>query len=153
LIDYNRKKFLLLAFVLALVGACATLPPTQEMSDARQALQAAEEIGARQLLERRMQRVESLLRRAEQRLAVREYALARGDARAAKQKANRIREVVWMIKQAQDAIAGLPAGDPRRSGLEERLDDAVSAARAGRDERAMTLSQQVLDAVGTGRGH
>ena len=148
MIDLKEKKFLFAALLSVLLSACASLPPTQEMSDARQALQAAEEIGSRQLLEQRMQRVESLLRRAERRLAVREYALARGDARAAKQKASRIREVAWMIKQAREAIDALPADDPQREGLGKTIDAALKAAIAGDDERAMTLSQQVLDAVG-----
>ncbi len=133
---------------VGLAGGCASLPPTQEMSDARQALQAAEEIGSRQWLERRMQRVESLLRRAERRLAVREYGLARGDARVVKQKAGRIREVVWMIKQAQEALSSLPSDDPRRPGFEATLEEAIAAAAAGDDERAMVLSQRVVDAAG-----
>ncbi len=148
MIDF-KKKLSLSVLLLVLLGACATLPPTQEMSDARQALQAAEEIGARQLLGQRMQRVESLLHRAENRLAVREYALARGDARAAKQKAGRIRELVWMIKQAREAVAALPADAPRRADLEKTVDAALAAAVAADDERAMALSQQVIDAART----
>lgn len=128
----------------AFLASCASLPPTQEMSDARQALQTAEEIGARQILEARMQRVESLLRRAEQRLSVREYGLARGDALAARQNASRIRAIVWSIKQAQEAMASLTADDPRRPEVKRLIDTAITAARDGEDEHAIELSRRAM---------
>ncbi len=53
------------ALVLALVAACATAPPVQEMSDARQAIAAAREAGARQLAGDRLGEAEELLEEAE----------------------------------------------------------------------------------------
>ena len=53
------------AVVLALVAACATAPPVQEMSDARQAIAAAREAGAEQLAGGRLGEAEDLLDMAE----------------------------------------------------------------------------------------
>jgi len=53
------------AFVLALVAACVTAPPVQEMSDARQAIAAAREAGARQLAGDSLGEAEELLGEAE----------------------------------------------------------------------------------------
>ena len=43
----KRSKTLGLVLMLAVMGACATAPPVQEMSDARQAIAAAREAGER----------------------------------------------------------------------------------------------------------
>ena len=52
---------------LLLVG-CATAPPVQEMSDARQAIAAAREAGAEQFASSRLAEAEELLKRAEDHL-------------------------------------------------------------------------------------
>ncbi len=54
---------------LALLAGCATAPPVQEMSDARQAIAAAREAGAAQHAAQRLAEAESLLASAEQYLA------------------------------------------------------------------------------------
>jgi outer membrane murein-binding lipoprotein Lpp len=74
------------AAVLLLV-ACATSPPVQEMSDARQALQAAIEAGAQERDPAAVERVERLLERAGERLDKGEYRRARQMAGEARQTA------------------------------------------------------------------
>lgn len=50
---------------VALVAACATAPPVQEMSDARQAIAAAKEAGAETLAADQLGQAEQLLESAE----------------------------------------------------------------------------------------
>jgi hypothetical protein len=53
------------ACVLAFVASCATAPPVQEMSDARQAIAAAKEAGAEDLAFDQLNQAEVQLMRAE----------------------------------------------------------------------------------------
>jgi hypothetical protein len=71
----NRCKSLGLALVLAVLAACATAPPVQEMSDARQAIAAAREAGAERF-------ASSQLEQAQQRLVAAQGFLNRGDTSA-----------------------------------------------------------------------
>ncbi len=68
------------------IAACAG-PPVQEMSDARQAIEAAEAAGAEASAPAQINRAQSLLRDAEYKLQKKAYNGARKDARMAKDKA------------------------------------------------------------------
>jgi Domain of unknown function (DUF4398) len=61
--------FGLILLTVGLVG-CATSPPVQEMSDARQAIAAAKEAGAEQLAVDELGRAETYLKNAEEFLVV-----------------------------------------------------------------------------------
>lgn len=61
--DWSRRFVLLV--VISLTVACATAPPVQEMSDARQAIAAAREAGAEEFAGEQLQKAESLLQDAE----------------------------------------------------------------------------------------
>lgn len=77
----------LAALVVALVlGGCASAP-VQEMSDARQAIQAAEDAGAEQVAPEALQDARLLLDRAQKKLARQAYNSARTDAREARRRA------------------------------------------------------------------
>jgi hypothetical protein len=69
-IPYRLSLVMLLIVVSA---GCATAPPVQEMSDARQAIAAAREAGA-------ARHVPAMLQEAEARLANAEVYLSRGDS-------------------------------------------------------------------------
>ena len=69
-----------------LISACAG-PPVQEMSDARQAIAAAEQAGAESTAPAQIHRAQSLLRDAEFKLQKKAYNGARKDARMANDKA------------------------------------------------------------------
>ena len=71
---------------LLLLAACAGAP-VQEMSDARQAIQAAEEAGAREHAPGAFSDAQKLLSSAEQKLQIRAYSGARHDAREARRRA------------------------------------------------------------------
>lgn len=85
-----RNLLLLLCTTTALVTACATAP-VQEMSNARQALDAAKSAGADQHAPTTYQQAETLLKKAEQDLAAHEYSSARDNADAARDAAIKAR--------------------------------------------------------------
>jgi len=84
---FTSIRILLAVFLTAvLLSACAG-PPVQEMSDARQAISAAEQAGAEGSAPAQIHRAQSLLRDAEFKLQKKAYNGARKDARMAKDKA------------------------------------------------------------------
>jgi hypothetical protein len=72
--------------ILLLLAACATAP-VQEMSDARQAIQAAEEAGAATRAPDALNEAKRLLTSAERKLQREAYASARQDARESRRRA------------------------------------------------------------------
>ncbi|MFS8607734.1 MAG: DUF4398 domain-containing protein [Gammaproteobacteria bacterium] len=84
------------ALVLA---ACATSPPVQEMSDARQAIAAAEEASAAEYAPERLEDAKRLLATAEQQLRDEMYGPARLNAVRARNRA------VEALEASQEAAA------------------------------------------------
>jgi hypothetical protein len=77
---------LIFALVITLSG-CAGTPPVQEMSDARQAIQAAKEVDATSLAPQALESAELSLERAARELDLGNYRGARSAALEAKEKA------------------------------------------------------------------
>ena len=75
------------AFVLAVLISCATMPPLQEMSNARQTIAAAKEFNDEAKNNKRILEAERLLARAERRIEVNLYEAARLDAVRAQSEA------------------------------------------------------------------
>lgn len=86
--------------VLGVLAGCAG-PPVQEMSDARQAIQAAELAGAPEYAPVVLRQAKDYLFSAEQKLEKRAYNGARNDARLAKQKATHARSIAETIGGSQ----------------------------------------------------
>lgn len=78
-----RNGTLALAAVVWL-AACASTPPAQEMSDARQAIQAARDAGAAEHAPEALARAEALLKTAQKQLELGVYREARAHALEAK---------------------------------------------------------------------
>lgn len=76
----------LIACVILLV-ACATTPPFQEMSDARQAISLAREAGVATRFPELFAEAENFLASAKRRMDKRQFGAARYDARRAREKA------------------------------------------------------------------
>lgn len=76
----------LVSIVLPGLSGCS-VAPVQEMSDARQALSAAEQAGAADFAAESLQRAQALLHNAESKLSQRRYKEAREEANAAKAEA------------------------------------------------------------------
>ena len=83
-----RRAVLFGAAVIAsaLLGACASAP-VQEMSDARQAIRAAQNAGASQKASGKLESAQALLSAAEKSLQKRLYRAAKRDAVAARNEA------------------------------------------------------------------
>ena len=79
------EKTYTLVFVLML-SACAGVP-VQEMSNARQAVDAARKVGAETRASKELQAAEELLQSAEQALQEGDYKQARKDAEASRDQA------------------------------------------------------------------
>jgi nucleoid-associated protein YgaU len=126
--------------VLAVMAGCATAP-TQEMSDARQAVQAARDAGANLHTPLAMESAEHELSQAEHELRGRNYKIARNDALSAKQGAIKARNMALAISQAKDAIAEADKLGALSQSTRDRLAQAETAAAAGNEEQAVQLAQ------------
>ena len=80
------RRALLVVLALAIVG-CATDPPVQEMSDARQAISAAEDADAARLAPVPLSEARRSLEQAQNQIANGSYGLARNSAIRAKNRA------------------------------------------------------------------
>ncbi len=86
----NLHNFLL--FIVILVSACSIVPPVQEMSDARQALEAAREAQAEKYAEQKLRSAEDSMELATKTLNQGEYEAARMAASVAKALAIKARD-------------------------------------------------------------
>lgn len=85
-----RKYFLLLSFVL--VVGCAIAPPVQEMSNARQTIQAARDAGAAKHAVSYLDEAENMMKSASEALDSGDYLSARELAVSAQQQAIKARQ-------------------------------------------------------------
>lgn len=125
---------------VSLLGCAAA--PIQEMSDARQAVRAAQEADAARHAPRYLLQAEGHLQNAEQALTdgARGYKPAREEAIAAKDAAMKGRTLAVAIGAAKAAVAEAVAAGALSEKTEAALRDAVAAARAGDDTRATELA-------------
>lgn len=127
-------------FAAGLIGCAAA--PIQEMSDARQAVRAAREADAGRHAPRYLHQAEVHLQNAEQALndGARGYKPARTEAVAAKDVAIQGRTLAVAIGAAKAAVAEAVAAGVLSEKTEAALRNAVAAARAGDDKRAIELA-------------
>lgn len=127
-------------FAASLIGCAAA--PIQEMSDARQAVRAAQEADAARHAPRYLDQAESHLQNAELSLTdgARGYKPAREEAVAAKDAAIKGRTLAMAIGAAKAAVAEAVAAGALSEKTEAALREAVAAARAGDDVRATELA-------------
>lgn len=86
------KYFSTLALIVVFFSACAMVPPVQEMSDARQALEAAREAQAEKFAEQKLRSAEDSMELATKTLNQGEYEAARMAASVAKALAVKARD-------------------------------------------------------------
>jgi hypothetical protein len=89
-------------FAAPLLGGCAGMP-LQEMSDARQAIRAAERAGAEKHAPQLLEEARTLVERARQSMHKGEYREAKDDAELARSKAMEARNVAEQAKGAGSA--------------------------------------------------
>ncbi len=110
---FPTKARSILAFVLAgLLSACAATPPTQEMSEARQSVEAAKQAGAGEHAPKAMDNAQQLLTKAEEGMRSGNYEEAQQDAIAAREAA---RQALALSEIKQTHEAPLPTTPPARS--------------------------------------
>ena len=83
----SRARRVLLLFAICTAAGCVTSAPVQEMSDARQAISAAEEADAARFAPESLGDAQRFLEEAEQQLLQEAYGLARANAVRAKNRA------------------------------------------------------------------
>lgn len=98
----RRISYFVFTFVLLISVACAISPPVQEMSNARQTIQAAIDAGAKQTAPELLAKAQSSLERASQELDVGDYDAARNHANEAKQYAIKARQTAMQKRQKSD---------------------------------------------------
>ncbi len=138
------RNFRLLASTLAaavLVGAC-TSAPTQEMSDARQAIYSARSADAAVYAPRSMDSAERLLGQAEQSLKQGRYDVARDDALEARQAAMKARQVAVAIADARAALEHAKTRGNAWVSVEVLIDEAQTAGQQGDESRAWELATE-----------
>jgi predicted S18 family serine protease len=92
----HQFTLLISSLILLLFTACATTAPVQEMSNARQTIQAAVEAGAEIHAPDELANARELLEEASRELEIGNYPLARDYALQAKQRAIQARQTALL---------------------------------------------------------
>ena len=82
-----NHRIITIVLALFILSGCATLPPLQEMSNARQTISAAKELSENAAADEKILEAERLLARAQRRIEVNLYDSARQDALRAQKEA------------------------------------------------------------------
>ncbi|MBK9131561.1 MAG: DUF4398 domain-containing protein [Gammaproteobacteria bacterium] len=127
--------------MMTALAGCA-IAPTQEMSDARQSVQAAHEAGARDYASRNLRIAVDYLEEAERELELRYFSRARHDAVVARSEALKARNVTLAIREAEGEIARTSAAEDAVQQATELLLGAMQAATEGKDKKAIRLADE-----------
>ncbi len=122
--------------------ACAGTP-TQEMSDARQMIQAAREGGAERFAPAYLARARRALEDAQKALEVRDFRKARRRAEEARRWAARAQAQAQVFREAEGAVSRAEEEGRLTPEVEALWREAMQAARAGEDA-ALPLARKVL---------
>lgn len=136
----KRLAWAFLACGLAVIAGCATAPPTQEMSDARQALDAAHRAEATRYAPDALEGAESLLSQAENKLGAGAFTQAQKTALAAKEEATKARAMASAISAAKKTLSDAAAIDAQSPEAQVLLQQAEAAAKVDDDKNAVRLA-------------
>ena len=98
----NQFPTLISSFILLLLASCATSAPVQEMSNARQTIQAAVDAGAEIHAPAVLAQARNLLEDASRELEAGDYLLARDYAVQAKQLAIQARQTSLLMTRQKE---------------------------------------------------
>jgi len=135
------RAFLLWAMMSALLAGCGGIPPTQEMSDARQALQIAHDIGANLRFVDSYATAMEHLHEAEQGLSLHQHLYARHHALTAKKIALDIHHITDILQRAEQALNQATIWQVSPLQGEQRLTQALRLAREGYPGHAMAMAE------------
>lgn len=136
----SLRKVLSLIPLLVLT-ACAGLP-TQEMSDARQAVRAAHDVGAAEHASENVKQAEALLDRAERELEQGDFGDARDDATAARAAAIKAQDIAQVMSATKAVLQQATQREVLSSEAQSLYDRAVQAASDNRVYEAIRLANE-----------
>ncbi len=137
-------RVLAVLVVSLLLSACASVP-SQEMSDARRALDAAEQADARRLLPLAMKRASTTLDNANSALRAGQYDEARQLALDAREEAIAVRVLAARSEQVRLAVAAARAQGRAWQPIDELMQRAIAMSREGDLKGALSVSEKVLE--------
>jgi hypothetical protein len=130
--------------IALLLTACAAVP-SQEMSDARRALDAAREAQAERLAPDAVSRASASLDRASAALSAGDYDAAREMARSARDEAISARLLANAITAASEGIASARTAGRPWQGAQHMLDEASRVSAQGDSARARQMAERALE--------
>jgi len=136
-------RHLVVCAVALFLAACATAP-SQEMSDARRAVDAAADAGARSRAPHAMSQASAALDRASTALRVGDYDAARELARAARDEAITARKLARAMTLVEDGIAAARAQGRPWKGAQRVLDESMRVSSKGESARALQMAERAL---------
>lgn len=137
---------------MLLAAACATVPPTQEMSDARMAVKAAKSAGAAQYARPWFDSAELLINDAERALVHHDFDTARDRALIAKGMAVSARTVAVAITRAREAYAQAVARGAKPEAAHALIEQADAAARHGDETGALKAAGKAMQRLRNAQG-
>jgi hypothetical protein len=124
-----------------ILSACATAP-IQEMSDARQSLQAAHDAGADKYAATTLHSAELALQQAENKLENRAFKEARSNAVTAKIEAMNAQEIAVALGAAESALSKAAIKGVVSPEARALFQQALQAASQGDKQQAVTLANE-----------
>lgn len=137
----RRAPVIAAALLLAVLAGCASAP-IQEMSDARQTINAARDAGAESEAPGSLGRAESLLHEAQQHLESMNYQRARNDAVAARMQAQKARMLANIVAETRRGMADAGTNDEAVKRADGLLQESVDLAAQGDMTRALQLARE-----------
>ena len=136
---HSVKPRVVLLVGLGVISGCIGVP-SQEMSDARQSVQAAERSGASEYVPNQIQRAEESLHQAESLLQEESYYRAAKRAEVAKQEAVKARKLADVLTEAKRAIQEADAKGALWRDTDDLFEQARLAGDAGDSETCIELA-------------
>ena len=139
----NVRSVLASLGVALLLSACASVP-SQEMSDARRALDAAEQAEARRLLPLAMKRATTTLESANSALRAGQYDEARQLARKARDEAIAVRVLAGRSEEIRQGVASARAQGRAWQDIDQLMQRAIAMSRDGDIKGALSVSEKAI---------
>jgi len=140
--DGFRRCLLFSVFILtAALYGCATAP-IQEMSDARQTVEAARDAGAETEVPGSLKQAEALLIEAQRQLERNSFTQARSNAVSARVQAEEARMLADIVSETRRAITDKSDDDADTRKANELLEQAVGLAGRGDLTTALQLARE-----------
>lgn len=130
------------AIIFSTLNGCANIPPSQEMSDARQLVQAALDSGAENYFPLLMEQITVQIATAEQQLAAANYPAARQQALIIKNDAARARTMTRILIATLETLSRAEKITRISPHIREIFDQALRGARNGDEAAALVLADQ-----------